>query len=59
METMEVNKIAEKAKETRAAYLRDWRKRNPGKATEYANRYWQKKAEAAATAKNQKQDGES
>lgn len=31
----------------RAAYARDWRKRNPEKQREIQNRYWEKKAREA------------
>ena len=31
------------AKRARAAYQRDWHKRNPGKKKEYQQAYWQRK----------------
>lgn len=34
------------AKRARAAYLRQWRKRNPGKQKEYDQRKWENKAAA-------------
>lgn len=41
--------LSEAAKRKRAAYYRDWRRRNPGKASEYQRRYWRKKAEESAS----------
>ena len=38
----------DEAKKARAAYMRDWYKRNPGKQREYQDRYWRKKAAQAA-----------
>lgn len=32
------------AKEARAKYMREWRKRNPGKQKEYNERKWERKA---------------
>lgn len=34
------------ARKARAAYLRQWRKRNPGKQKEYDQKKWEKKAAA-------------
>lgn len=34
-----------RAKELKAAYQREWRRKNPGKSTEYTRRYWQRKAQ--------------
>lgn len=31
----------QKVKEARAAYAREWRKKNPGKNKEYVDRYWE------------------
>ena len=31
----------QKVKEARAAYAREWRKKNPGKNKEYGDRYWE------------------
>ena len=39
------------AKRQRAQYYRAWRKRNPGKATEYQVRYWERKARNATNTK--------
>ncbi|MDL2219386.1 hypothetical protein LJC04_03490 [Ruminococcaceae bacterium OttesenSCG-928-O06] len=39
-------KLEQFAREERAAYHRDWRKRNPEKLREYNKRYWIKKAKA-------------
>lgn len=41
--------ISDQAKRERAAYYRQWRKRNPGKASEYQRRYWQRKAQQSAS----------
>ena len=43
--------ISDQAKAKRAAYYRDWRKRNPGKATEYQNRYWERKTQQETSEK--------
>lgn len=37
--------LSEEARAARAAYLRGWRKRNPGKQAEYDARKWEKKAQ--------------
>lgn len=37
--------LTEAAKRQRAAYYRDWRRRNPGKASEYQKRYWERKSQ--------------
>lgn len=44
---MAVNKEKEKqaALAAKAAYMRQWRKRNPQKSSEYSMRYWMKKAQ--------------
>lgn len=42
--------MTEQAKKTRLEYQREWRKKNPNKAKEYINRYWEKKAAASAAA---------
>ncbi len=33
-----------KAKELKAAYQKEWRRKNPGKTKQYVDRYWEKKA---------------
>lgn len=38
-------KMTEAARAARAAYLREWRKRNPDKQREYTRRSWERKAE--------------
>lgn len=38
--------MTNEAKEARAKYLREWRKRNPGKQKEYDERKWEKHAAA-------------
>lgn len=43
---------AEKIKQAKAEYARNWRKNNPEKAKKIANRYWLKKAQALANDKN-------
>ena len=35
----------EKIKAAKAAYARDWRKRNPERAKQIQQRYWERKAE--------------
>lgn len=44
---MDVKQMSEAAKEARRKAAREWRKKNPEKAKEYARRYWEKKAAAA------------
>lgn len=39
----DTDSISKEAKQTRAEYYREWRKKNPGKTKEYAERYWDKK----------------
>jgi len=41
-------RLSEEAKIERAAYRREWNKKNPEKNKEYIARYWQRKAEKAA-----------
>ena len=36
--------LSEKAKEERARYLRDWRKKNKAKVKKYAKNYWERRA---------------
>ena len=36
--------MTDKARELRALYLREWRKKNSQKQKEYSTRYWEKKA---------------
>lgn len=37
--------LTPEARAARAAYLREWRKRHPGKQAEYTRRSWERKAE--------------
>lgn len=37
--------LTEQAKRQRAAYYRQWRRKNPGKASEYQKRYWERKSQ--------------
>ena len=46
---MEVDSVSESqlsvsAREARAAYKREWARKNPGKNKEYVARYWERKA---------------
>lgn len=43
--------ISEQAKEARRAYLRNWARKNPDKVKAAQERYWERKAEAAAKEK--------
>ncbi len=43
--------ISDQARAKRAEYYRDWRKRNPGKASEYQKRYWERKSQQATSKK--------
>lgn len=38
----------DEAKKAKAAYQREWYRKHPGKAREYQDRYWKKKAAEAA-----------
>ena len=40
-----------KARKTRAAYMREWRKKHPDKEREYKARYWERIAEQKEAAK--------
>ena len=44
-------------RKARSAYLREWRKRNPNKTKEYANRYWEKRAMREQQQKEMGKDG--
>jgi len=41
--------MTDQAKRQRAAYYREWRRRNPGKASEYQKRYWERKSRAVTS----------
>lgn len=43
------------AKESRAKYYREWRKKNPGKCKQYQERYWARRAERETKAAGQEQ----
>lgn len=38
--------MTEEARKAAAAYMREWRKKNPDKQEEYRAAYWKRKAEA-------------
>ena len=38
--------LTDEARAARAAYMREWRKRNPEKVAEANRRYWERKADA-------------
>lgn len=42
-------KISESGKRNKAEYYKEWRKRHPGKTTEYQTRYWNNKAKEVNT----------
>lgn len=44
---MSEKKLSKEAQIARAAYKREWSKKNPEKNKEYMARYWQRKAEEA------------
>ena len=51
--------LSEAARKAKAAYLREWKRRNPDKQRQYVETYWERKAaqmraqkEPAATGKN-------
>lgn len=39
--------MTDEAKKARAAYMKEWRKRNPEKHKATVDRFWQRKAEQA------------
>ena len=45
--------MTDAAKEARRAYKRKWAKENPDKIRAMQDRYWNKRAEAAAAARNE------
>lgn len=45
--------MTDKAKEARRAYKREWNRKNPDKVKAAQERYWNKKAEAAAAEQRQ------
>lgn len=45
--------MTEEAKEARRKYRREWQRNNPEKVREYQEKYWNKRAAAAATAEAQ------
>ena len=42
---MSETKMSDQARANRAEYYREWRKRNPGKSSEYQRRYWQRRSQ--------------
>ena len=50
-----MSRISLKARQTRAAYLRDWRKKNRDKVRGYTAKYWERRA-AKATETDRKED---
>ena len=50
--------MSKEARAARAAYLREWRRKHPGKESEYTARKWERKAQqiAEAAAKPAEQD---
>jgi hypothetical protein len=42
--TKEQFKMSDEARKAKAEYMKEWRKRNPGKQAEYQERYWLRKA---------------
>ena len=42
-----MRQLSEKAKELRNAYQREWKRRNPERARQYNQTYWEKKAKKA------------
>lgn len=44
-------RLDELARETRAAYYREWRRKNPDKVRENNRRYWQRRAARLAAEK--------
>lgn len=53
--------MSDGAKAARAAYAKEWRRKNPEKQRAIANRYWEKKAAQAAgsVAPGESQEGNS
>ncbi len=51
------DKMDTAVREARSAYLREWRKKNPNKTKEYANRYWEKRAMLEQKQKEMVKDG--
>ena len=43
-----VKQLDEQARAARAAYFREWRKKNPDKVRESNRRYWERKAQKMA-----------
>lgn len=43
------------AKKSRAKYMRDWRKKNPGKQKLYTEKMWERKAEQERLAKAERE----
>lgn len=43
-----MHNLSDGAKAARAAYAKEWRRKNPEKQRAIANRYWEKKAAQAA-----------
>jgi len=48
--------MTQEAKKERAAYAREWRKKNPEKNKEYVDSYWKRKAQKAAESVNTKRE---
>jgi len=48
--------MTDKAKEIRAAYYREYRRKNPEKTKESVARYWERKAQKEQGAKDEKKN---
>jgi len=44
MEKKEMKEMSEMAKRARASYMRQWRRKNPRRQSEYMVQYWERKA---------------
>lgn len=49
--------LSAEARAARAKYMREWRRKNPDKQREYAERQWERKAEQAKTEKAAAEQG--
>ncbi len=48
--------MTDKAKQIRAAYMKEWRAKNPDKERKYKERYWEKKAKSQRSEVNNNDD---
>lgn len=50
--------LSAEARKARAAYMREWRRKNPGKQREYDAKKWERKAEMLKMARQEEKESD-